>query len=149
MATYSGLLVSKGRLSTVEVSDDGPQSIHALIGNWFTTAFRVHLPGGLSIDGYCDDEFLLRGDVDWNVVLEKGTLYGDYYPIGGNIVIIGGDNRTGDSRSLTPSEKAGFRVDWAQGFIAHDGVILPTLCWSPVNTNLSREEAAALEETGL
>lgn len=111
--------------------DDNANEIHDLIGNTFTTAFRV--PGqtsGLSIDGYCDDEFLLRNSVDWNVVLEANTLRQEYYPIGGPIVVIGGNNRTGESRSLTDAEMERFSIDKGFGMITVNGPI-PTLRFKP------------------
>jgi hypothetical protein len=113
------LLVKEGGIHRITLSPgDSPQEIHDHIGNWFTTCFRVPGDGPHhSIDAYCDDEFLLRDGIDWNVVLEQGTLYAEPYPIGGPIVIVGGDTLTGESRSLTEQEAARFAIDRTRGML--------------------------------
>lgn len=111
------LLVKGGQIERIDIDEmaSGATSIRDLVGNTFTTAFRVNLPGGLSIDGYCDDEFLLVEHPDWNVVLEYGTLYQEPYAIGGPIVIVGGDNNTGESREMSEEEMDRFWVDRGTG----------------------------------
>jgi hypothetical protein len=128
------LLVRGGEISRIKLSDDCEVStteMHNLIGNWFTICFRVAgLKRGETIDAYCDDEFLLREGIDWNVVLEGGTLNREPYPIGGPIVILGCVDRTGESRSLTEMEMGWFRINRGQGALFPVGeriLFVPTL----------------------
>jgi hypothetical protein len=128
VSTTRGLLVSNGTLTEVQVGDY--RDIQDKVGGFFTTAFRVHLDTRKSIDGYCDDEFLLKESIDWNVVLEEGTLYGASYPIGGNIVIVGGDPYTGEQVDLTPEEVARFSITTNKGMLdTSTGRVIPTLCY--------------------
>lgn len=150
--SYAALLVENGRISRVTIpneDDDGANTINRLIGNWFTSCFHVETEEGNSITGYCDDEFLLKGDpeeinANWNVVLEKGTLYGIDYAIGGPIVIVG-HTYEGESRSLTENEMQRFFVDSSRlHLVGKFGYIreLPTLAYR----QFSEIEAAALDE---
>lgn len=121
-----GLLVKNGELQQVEIKSS--QHIHELIGNWFTSCFTVISPDRphVWIVGYCDDEFLLREDVSFNVVLESGTLYSEAYPIGGPIVITGVRQRDGETVSLTSTEMQRFFVDHHKVYTVLLGQ-LPTL----------------------
>lgn len=117
MRLLRGLLVANGKIEPIEVSEStGEKSIRSYIGNVFTTAFRIPR-GDLSIDGYCDDEFLLRDNPNWNVVLEAGVLYHEPYPIAEPLVILGGNNRTGESISLTAAQMHAFSIDESMGLL--------------------------------
>lgn len=103
------LLVKDHELSVVELPDGRTSdTIHSLIGNWFTTAFQIHPYTNQNIVGFSDDEGLLSDTPDWNAVMGP-MLREDMQPIAGPIVIVGG-TRDGESRTLTDAEIQSFRL---------------------------------------
>lgn len=101
-------------------------------GSPFCRCFSVWLGRGQrTLDGWCDDEFLLKDRPErWNVVLEGGTLYATPYAIGGPILILAGNARTGESDGLTEAEANRFGIDASRGALMPDGVgvrLIPTL----------------------
>lgn len=101
----AALLIKNGEIRKVKLPlDEGSASeeINRLIGNWFTTAFRVPLKDGESLVGYCDDEFLLHDAEtvfqNLNVALGPSLRADAPYPIGGPIVV----TRVGDYGETLP-----------------------------------------------
>lgn len=131
--TIAALVVRGGKVERVELEEGNTYpGIRALIGNTITSCFEAPSDDPRRpIWGYCDDEFLLTNLIDWNVVLEEGTLYPYHYPIGGPIVITGGDRTTGESRSLTEDEIERFAIDSTMGGLVRTPEggfrIIPTL----------------------
>lgn len=126
----AALVVRGGNIERVALEKGNTYpGIRDLIGNTITSCFEAPSDDPRRpIWGYCDDEFLLVDNPDWNVVLAEGELYPEPYPIAGPIVIVGGDRSTGESRGLTEEEIERFRVDRSKGMIDFDrGEIIPTL----------------------
>lgn len=104
----AALLIHRGEVRGLNLPVEGGwEVIQSLIGNYFTSCFTVHLPGGDRLVGYCDEEFLLRSEeereANWNVAI-GGTLRRDGpYPIGGPIVVER-VNPEGDSVSMQPGD---------------------------------------------
>lgn len=129
----AALVVRGGKVERVELEEGNTYpGIRALIGNTITSCFEAPSDDPRRpIWGYCDDEFLLTDNPDWNVVLAKGELYGEAHPIGGPIVITGGDRTTGESRGLTEAEIERFAIDSTMGGLVRTPEggfrIIPTL----------------------
>lgn len=121
-----GLLVKDGEIQGIDIQSS--DHIHELIGNWFTSCFTIDSPDRRHVwlTGYCDDEFLLRPELKYNVVLEGGALYTMPYPIGGPIVITATFQNNGETTSMTSREMERFFIDYRMGAITSSGVI-PTL----------------------
>jgi hypothetical protein len=110
----NALLVKDGQISRITLPDSDSGSSDAIrqhIGNWFTSCFTVNGVGANNIImGYCDDEGLLTDTPDWNVIPDD-TLRLDMQPIAGPIVIVGGDDSNGETRSLLDVEMEMFTLE--------------------------------------
>lgn len=104
---HDALLIKDGKIERIQIGDF--RDIQKAVGNTFTSAFR--LPGAgypLTIQAYCDDEFLLTGlPMHFSV---GNDIYRGGYAYGGPVVIMGVDERDGESRSLTEAEMRAFSI---------------------------------------
>lgn len=118
----AALVVRGGNIERVALAEgDTYPGIRDLIGNTITSCFEAPSDDPRRpVWGYCDDEFLLVDNPDWNVVLTDGELYRGHYAIGGPIVIVGGDVDTGESRGLTDEEAGRFWIDKNAGMVFLD-----------------------------
>lgn len=122
MKKLKALLVKDGKILPLELEqEDGScyKGIREAIGNIITGLFTVESDEpDYPIWSFCDDEFLLTDEPDWNVALESGVLsWEEGQVIGGPIVIVGGDETTGEDRSLTEEEIARFYIDPNRGML--------------------------------
>lgn len=108
--TVPALVVADGKIERIslELSLDGAEHIHRIIGGFFSTCFNVPGTGanrrivGFGSDDYGDDK------INWNVFLCDQTLYTGGWPVRGPIVIVGhfGPNAV----AMNEREMAAFRI---------------------------------------
>jgi hypothetical protein len=82
----SALVVRAGVIERIALDKQADESIHALIGDTFSSCFQVIGSGaGRRIIGYCADDYTRNG-LPWNVQLDT-NLYRGGWPIAGPVVI--------------------------------------------------------------
>ena len=111
-------LVINGKLSMNEGLPNLEQ-MQAVVGGLIETAYRgATNRKNITVDIYCNEEGLI---LDLPVSVLRRV---DMSPIAGNLIIVGGDNSTGETASLTTEEIEGA---FNRGFHVIDGPDAPPL----------------------
>lgn len=100
------VVIREGKLSVIPF-EEGLEFLQRHAGGYIETAFRLYSPEGkhLTIDAFVDEEGLLK---QWTF----GVAIAHPYPaiFAGPMVIVGGNDRTGETRGLTAREARRFDI---------------------------------------
>jgi len=139
--TYRGLIirpptVDKPEQTIEPVTVTDYKSMQRAIGcDCFTTAFRLPSRRGAphSVDAFCDDEGLLHERPEWCLDVSATIYPPQGYMFAGAVLIIGGNDETGDTESLSDEDAAAFAIDPFTHVIGarHDGLLVAHLDWTP------------------
>lgn len=108
MKTLTVVIKKPGEAAYKAQMEDSLEAMQAIVGGWIERVDGLSTGVGKGIDLYANEESKIRPGFLPNV-----WLFDREDQIWGNLFFVGGDERTGDNRSLTEDEVAA-ALDWCE-----------------------------------